>query len=122
MKLYNKEEFLKLPSGTLFIFGPGWRAGSLEPAFRSLNVKYGSMKNDFMYKALVDIDADSTETLMDIDERAQKETLRYGISSDIPLELDCPTRDGLYDEKATYIVFDNEEIKAIIASLQSLVK
>lgn len=122
MKLYSKEEFLKLPEGTLFIFGPENKIGTLEPTFRSLNVKYGSLTNDFVYKALIDIDADSTETLMEIDERVQEETRRNGISSNIPIDLECTTRDGLYEEKATYIVFDNEEIKAIIASLQTLVK
>lgn len=122
MKLYNKEEFLKLPKGTLFIFGPEKRIGTLEPSYRSLNVKYESMTNDFVYKALIDIDADSSETLMEIDDRIQKETRLNGISSNIPMDLDCTTRDGLYEEKATYIVFDNEEIKAIITSLQSLVK
>lgn len=122
MKLYNKEEFLKLPSGTLFIFGPVYQEAMLEPAIHSLNIKYESMTNDFVYKALVDIDADSSETLMDIDERAQKETRVNGISSNIQMDLECTTRDGFYEEKATYIVFDNEEVKAIVASLQSLVK
>jgi len=119
MKLYNKTEFLKLPPNTLFMFGPGHHDG-LGVSSSPLNVKYGSMDNDFVYKALVDLDFDDSNEIEEIHGEMNKAVKVNGVSEHYPMDLDATSRDGLYEEDALYLVFDKDEVQAIIASLQTL--
>lgn len=119
MKLYNKAEFLKLPPNTLFMFGPG-RDDDLAVGSSSLNVKYGSMKNDFVYKSLVDLEANGSDEICYIQEAMVKDVVINGVSENYPMDLEATTGEGFYEESSLYLVFDKEEIKAIVSSLQSL--
>lgn len=119
MKLYNKTEFLKLPPNTLFMFGPGHDYG-LGVGSSSLNVKYDSMRNDFVYKALVDLDYDDSNEIEEIHGKMTKAVKINGVSEHFPIDLEATTRDGLYEEDALYLVFDKDEVQAIVASLQTL--
>lgn len=119
MKLYNKTEFLKLPPNTLFMFGPG-REDGLAVGSSALNIKYGSMKNDFVYKSLVDLEANGSDEICYIQEDMVKGVIINGVSENYPMDLDATTGEGFYDEDALYLVFDKDEVQAIIASLQTL--
>ncbi len=123
MKLYSKEEFLKLPSGTLFVFGPAdWTEGQIEPGYLALNVKYESLRDDFVFRPLIDIEVRSSEERDELNDFILGEMKTCDISSDIPMDLFATSRDGLFEKDSTYLVLSNEELKAVIASLQTLVK
>lgn len=119
MKIYNRAEFMKLPENVLFAFGPH-KEGVIELPATALCIKLGTFNNDFLYRSLVDLDYDNSNDLYDITEDAIKQVRTEGISGNYPLDMEATRGEGLYDNDALYTVFDKEEIKAIVSSLQSL--
>lgn len=95
MKLYNREEFLKLPEGTFFAKGEPW-------CFQALSIKGASFDGDFWSLDPVGIEADGMHDRVDRFERM------LGGES-IPMD-DAFYRDGLRESNAIFLVFEPEDL------------
>lgn len=104
MKIYRRKEFLALPNGILFCEGEMCVFGPPE-------VKTHTYDNDFVSACLNDIDFHDVGDLYD------KYTEMLNTGKSYPLDLDSTTRNGLFEEDALFLVYEAEDIKALIAFL-----
>ena len=117
MRIINREEFLKMPSGTLFSFGETHNIN-----FSGLMVKYDTLINkeniryDFIYQNLIaPVKAEDSNELMDTICRAIK------TGENFELDFDCSERDGVFDESAIYAIYEKSEIEALINLLNTCI-
>lgn len=104
MKIVNREDFLKLPEGTFFCKGKQWY-------WDNFSVKGYSFINDFQYMNLCDIQADSSDQLVD----RYDEMLEKGTS--YPLR-DSMGRDGFFEEDAVFLIYEREDLDKLIKMMQ----
>lgn len=110
MKIINREEFLKLHSGTLF--------SEYEPcSFYGLLIKYDSCGyNDYYENSLVgNVDSQSSEDLFNKLEVAEKE------KTSLKLDFDICGRNGMYDDNQLYAVYEKDDIEGLINVLKQCV-
>lgn len=107
MKIVNRKKFLTLPSGTLYTEYEG------DLAFNCLAVKYDSLKNDWFFADLIDVDANDSGDLFDILEEAEN-------GKETPLSHVETQRDGAFEEDQRFAVFTKEDIEGIINHLKAL--
>lgn len=107
MKIYNRENFLKLPSGTIFCQGEKWY-------WNQISVKSDTFGNgnDFLFSGLTDIEANDSGGFFDI----LGEMCHKGVS--YPLDPEGYVRDGMYNEKAIFLVYEKEDLEALIKIFQ----
>lgn len=105
MKLYNRQEFLALPSGVVF--------AKYEPCyFDQLQIKGDTLQpNDYQDQELVtindDLYDDYSEACFDFMEKKTANVDFYNWS-----------RDGLYEDKQLYAVLEVHEVRGLIERLQ----
>lgn len=104
MRIYNRQEFMKLPAGTFFAKGSEWY-------FESIDVKDDTCvhegKNiDFFVHELNWVDSDGTEQAL---ERLQ-DMKENGASH--PMQ-DSISRDGCFDEEDLFLVYEKEDLKRL---------
>ena len=109
MKIINRNEFLKLPSYTLY--------SKYEPCiFDDICIKGESMiwdsGNDFIYTPIADV-VDSSSSSNFYDKLADAVDNKTSLSVD----LECGSRDGLYDDDQLFAIWEKEDIQKLIASL-----
>jgi len=110
MKIINREEFLKLPSGTLF--------SEYKPcSFYGLLIKYDSCGyNDYYENELIgNIEMNSSEDFIDKLVIAEKER------TSLKLDFDICGRNGMYDDNQLYAVYEKEDIKGLINVLKQCI-
>jgi hypothetical protein len=106
MRIVNREEFLKLPNGTLF--------SKYSPCVMGeLMIKEDSLTNDFIYQDINDaIDCtgsdDFFDKLMDSQENG----------TELAMDFDCCGRDGCFDEDQLFSVWSNDDRLALIKRLE----
>jgi hypothetical protein len=110
MKILNRKDFLKTPSGTLWSY--------YEPCnFRDLSVKTSDSKdyeNDFVSFSLI-----AEFDYFDGDEFAEKcQRMEQGES--VPQSFEETTREGLFDDEQLFLVYEQGDIQKMIETLQSL--
>ncbi|MES2625892.1 MAG: hypothetical protein V4628_11490 [Pseudomonadota bacterium] len=105
MKIYRRPGFLKLPDGILFCIGKPWHWQ--EPQIKTRT----HATNDFDTLALSDIEWNGSEDLLN----KQEEMLETGKS--YPIDLDSSMRDGCFDNEQIFLVYEADDIKALIATL-----
>lgn len=105
MKIYNREQFLKLPPNTVFC---KWYRNDFAPLEIKVSA-FGEWGNDFITDNLTDYLA---EPYRDLDE------FKVG-DSNIRWDDNQTVRDGLYetDDEVLFAVFDNEDIFRVISKL-----
>lgn len=112
MKIINREDFLKLPEGTLFTkYAPY--------GFDELEIKGETLKdaNDFFYQRIVDaVDANDSNECVDILEISACEGKPFN------LDLNCQSRDGLFDDDQQFSVWEKPDITNFIERLQQAIK
>ena len=97
MKLVNKETFLNQPVGTLY-------CTYIPCIFDELSVFDGRCgKDDFFYQELNEVCDGAFEFKK--------------LGDTIPLNLNCGSRDGLFDAEATYAVLDKDDVDMLINKL-----
>lgn len=111
MKIVNRVEFLKQPSGTLF---SNYREGTLGDICIKENTRE---PNDFLVQYINDsiqcINGDEYSSIL-------ADAEKNGAS--VKMDFECTSRDGLYDDDSTlYAVWEQEDVKALIARLSQLV-
>ena len=115
MKIVNFQEFMKLPSGTVFC-----EVGENNVFdFGTLQIKYENMGvMDFVYKPLFEIEKTGSEDYGDKLCEAEDQVKAAGVSKEIQLDYGCTSRDGLFDNNRFFAVFNKEDVAGLIASLQ----
>lgn len=107
MRIVSRDDFLKLPAGTLF--------SKFEPLiFEDLAIKGDTSDgaNDFMYQPIASaVDFEDTSDLLDKTERATKES--------VAMDLDCQSRDGCFDESQMFLVWERADVEQLIARLNT---
>lgn len=110
MKILNKQEFYKLPEGTLY--------SNYQPCvFSGLKIKQSTIYDaekpiDFIFESLIgNIDANDSGHFVDLLTESEEQ------KTSISLDFDCGERDGLYEEEALYAVYEKSDIEKFIAKL-----
>lgn len=110
MKIVNREQFLALPSGTLF--------SKYQPCvFEPLAIKGDTWTNDFLVQELHDaVDAANEAEFTD--------TLFFAVEEgrSVNLNLDCMGRDGLFDADQLFAVWERREVEQLIGRLQQALR
>lgn len=108
MKIVNRKQFLALPEGVIY--------AKFQPCvFGDIAVKYDSIDNDWYYRDLLEVDAEDSGEWADM--------LLEGMEKDIslPLDFECVSRDGFYDDDQLFTVFEKQDVISLIESLQKIV-
>lgn len=99
MKIINREEFLKLPDGTVYCKGKRWY-------WEQIAVKSASYDNDWRYLQLDQVPArDSGEWIEN-----QERMLETGES--MPIQI-TDTRDGSFDMEEIFLVYEEADLKVL---------
>lgn len=110
MKIVNLQTFRTLPSGTIFMkYAPCY--------FEALSVKGDTLEHDFVSGEMAaPVDAnDSGEWADKLFEAAENGT-------SVGLDFDCYGRDGCFEDKQLFAVYEKEDMEKLIAKLQECVK
>ncbi len=104
MRVVKREDFLKLPKGTVYT--------DYKPhVFGCLCIKGESLKNDWWEQIIVGSLDHESDYLPDI-----FEALKLG--KDVPVELHMESRDACFDDKQLYAVWSKEDVLKLISRLQ----
>jgi hypothetical protein len=111
MKIVNRSTFLSLPAGTVF--------AKYKPyVFDDLQIKGENCgDNDYFYQGLVgSIDYASSQDFMETLEGAERE------HRSVPMDFDTQGRDGCFDAKQLFAVFEPDDVTQLIARLHRALK
>lgn len=103
VRIVDRKTFLSLPAGTAYCKGKKWY-------FESLAFKGESLPNDWLYIDPAWVDANDSGEAFDRLEEMLESNVSY------PMETDC-RRDGLFDEAAVFMVFEDNDLKQLFALL-----
>jgi len=109
MKILNREEFLKLPSGTVYV--------KYEPyCFGDLCIKHQSYENDWIYVPLSEFDnCDDMDDMMEkLDDMRDK-------ARSIPELFDCTQRDGLFEQNQLFAIYELKDVITLINVLKKTI-
>lgn len=109
MRIVDRKTFLALPEGTLCA------KYSTLGNFGDLMLKGATWGSDFWYQSLPEVDADDSNAFFDTMLAAEK-------GEPFKLDLDCQSRDGLFDEDQRFVVWDADDLRQLIARLQTASK
>ena len=106
MKLLTRKEFLELKENVLF--------SKYQPhVFGYLSIKDKRIENDFLYQQICDsVECESSE---DFDNILNKAHIN---KSSFDIDLGCLSRDGCYDDKEMFAVWEKKDINKLINSLE----
>ena len=100
MKVYNRNEFLQLPEGTIFCKGGIW-------VFENMCIKRQTYGNDFSYVDLCNIDSYDTEDWINRLENSLNKGISYPINKNT-------SRDGSFNELDLFMVFEEEDLEFLV--------
>jgi hypothetical protein len=100
MKIYRRDEFLKLPAGTIFAKGK-------PQYFESLSVKADSLPNDFVYRQLVWFESHG-DTGDEFDLGLRFDAM-VEIGASFPMEQSYG-RDGCFDNDDLFLVYERADL------------
>lgn len=110
MRIVSRDEFLKLPSGTLYA-----NIGKREYGINGeLYIKYATLEeDDWVYASLVDVEMCYGDDRWYFLDKAYKDS-----SYEIPLDTYATCRDGRHDgNERVFLVFSKKEVKQLITLL-----
>jgi hypothetical protein len=102
MKIYKRQEFLKLPAGIFFAKGVQWIIDGFCVKGESINDDDGTWI-DFFYTNLVDISSKDTAQHFDW----LQDMLEKGSSTPINF---IESRDGMFDDNEIFLVFEELDL------------
>ncbi len=119
MRILNKQEFLKLPLGTIFHhYGPAY--GHFEIlSIKGENIIWPgqTIQNaDFFLKLIPEVDCNDAGELIDIID----DSINKGTS--FKLDFEVEQRECLYKEDQLYAVWEKDDIEGLIKVLQNSLK
>jgi hypothetical protein len=107
MKIVNRLAFMKLPEGTVFSSGYAWR-------FSDIKIKMGNYgSNDYIFDTIgaMEVECNGSSELFDFLDAS------YNNGTSLNMDFNCSQRDGCFDGKAIYAIFEEEDIRNIISRL-----
>ena len=102
MKIINRKAFFEMPAGTIYAQGEPWCFGELCVKGETLD-----SGDDWLYRQLVQIDADNSDKLID----RLDDMLDNGAS--YPLNT-YEMRDGCFDDGMIFMVYEASDLKQMI--------
>lgn len=99
MKIINRKEFLKIPSGTVYCKGKRWY-------WEQMAIKQESLENDWFYLELDQIPCSDSKEWVDNQERM----LDTGES--MPIQI-TEARDGFFDDEEIFLVYEKDDIELL---------
>lgn len=96
MRVYKRDDFLKLPAGIIFSQGNKW-------CFQDISVKGETLTNDFMYMDFCTLEAQNSDMLFTQLEDSLENGTSYTINESY-------TRDGYFDDQDVFLVFEKDDI------------
>lgn len=108
MKIHDRDQFLKLPKGTVYCKGRPY-------AFGDITIKHESLENDWYEQTFNWIDAESSTEAFDRLYEMHDNGASY------PMQ-DSVTRDGCFDDKEMFLVFEKEDVIKLISYFQEALK
>lgn len=110
MKIVNRKEFLKLPSGTLYSRIP--KSKSRDYCFGVLELKRESLDDDWWFIALTDVQTeDDSESRFDMIDKMYE-------GQDINNPEYSMERDGFYDEDEMFLIWSQIDKQQLLELLQ----
>lgn len=107
MKIVNRETFLAMPAGTVFAKYAPFLFEALEIKAQTLNGQ------DYCYQQIVcSLDAGNAGEWGDMLEDSRE------TGESLPMDFDCLSRDGCFDDDQLFAVFEHSDVAALIARLQ----
>jgi len=109
MKIVNKKEFLQLPEGTLY--------STYESCgmVKDLSIKHKSLTSDWWYMdLLLCTDTGGSDEFFDLMLEAEN-------GKQFAMDYKTVSRDGMYEDKALFLVYDKTDIGRLIDVLKKLV-
>lgn len=111
MKIVNLQTFLTLPEGTIFM--------KYEPCcFEGLRVKGESLP----FRAFAYGDMDAPVDANNSDEFADKLFDSEENGTSVPLDFDYYVRDGCFEDKQLFAVYEKEDMEKLITKLQQCIE
>ena len=114
MRIVDREEFLALPSNTLYakLGNEISNIYELDVSEVNLSIKYQTDGNSWVYSDLIDF------FRFDSNERCEiMEKLEDGQSVDVDCEF--TSRDAFFETKGKFLVFSSEDCQKIVAAIQA---
>lgn len=109
MRIVDRKTFLAMPEET--VFAKYATLGNIG----EVCIKGASLSNDFCYQPLANsVDANDTGDFIDTMAAAER-------GEPFKLDLDCQSRDGLFDNVQRFVVWESEDVKQLIERLQRCV-
>lgn len=99
MRIYTREQFLKLPAGTIYAKGKPWH-------FDGLNVKADTMGNDFVHLSPMWIEAQDDGEQWDRLDDMLKNGASYPMAESYG-------RDGCFDDEEIFLVPERKDLEAL---------
>lgn len=115
MRIVNRQTFLKLPAGVLYAVYQ--KTGD----FGTLNIKDDTMFSfdgsaiDFCYQNCMEIEADGAEEWLKVLTDAKDN------GSSFNLDLNCGSRDGMFDDAMLFAVFEQADLDSLRTLLSTCV-
>lgn len=109
MKLYNRIDFLELPSGVIFSKGKKYYFDGFLIKGDTININGKNI--DFIYCDLVDIDSNDSGEWGDRLEEMLNDGVSYQINEDY-------RRDGCFDDEDIFLVYGKEDILKLMEVLK----
>lgn len=109
MRIVDRKTFLSLPANTVY--------STYQPChFGPIEIKGDSLTNDWFLQSLDTIKGDSADDREDILEAAESN------GESFQFDFDCEHRDGCFEDKDLYAVWENDDILSLISRLQKCIK
>ena len=108
MKVYNRQEFLKLPSGTIFCKGAKWFFGTI-----CIKGHSSELENDICYLDLCNIESDNSDQRVD----RLEDSLINGNSYEINNSYG---RDTFFDDDDLFLVFEKKDLEFLSDIIKKL--
>lgn len=119
MKLYNREDFIKLPKMTIYSIIPS-SYGLMEGLFCK-TTDSNDMSNDFCSQDLISEEGYPNN----IEDGIEALTYQIGLRDsykEFRTDLDCSSRDGCFDDDDKFIVWDKSDVTKLRDYLNQALK
>ncbi|HIH4537064.1 TPA: hypothetical protein ACYSFK_002669 [Citrobacter freundii] len=112
MRIVDRNTFLSLPANTVYSLS-SWSAELPSTSITGLYIKGDTVVGiDYYEQYIPDFDWDDSDQHADLVFSAVEN------GENIPLFLHSETRNGMFDEKQMYVVWDKQDIQVLIERLQ----
>jgi hypothetical protein len=109
MRIYNRQEFMKLPAGTFFAKGKPWYFEAIDVKDETCVIEGRNV--DFFVHGLTWVEAnDSGEAIDRLEEMKER-------GDSYPMQ-DSICRDGCFDEEDIFLVYEKEDLERIKIMLE----